>query len=291
MFVDIKGCKLFFDVYGSKLKILPDRIIEKPTLIVLHGAHGMVDHTLYVKFWSQLGDLAQVILIDQRGCGRSDPADSSQWNLTTWAEDLHLFCQALHIDQPIIAGISMGGHVMCEYVKHYTHEAAGFIFCNTEARVVLEDICALMEKKGGREVGEIARLQFTASTPEIQKAFQAKCVPHYAKNAYSPQEIQRCKQRPEVFTHFTKTEALKFNFLDHLHKITSPSLFMVGEESPLHPPARALEMAAAIRTGLAQVHIFKGAGAPVYNDSPEEALNVVRDFIQKIAEETLAHAR
>lgn len=73
--------------------------------------------------------------------------------------------------------------------------------------------------------------------------------------------------------------------------IEKPSLFMVGEESPLHPPARALEMAAAIRTGLAQVHIFKGAGAPVYNDSLEEALNVVRDFIQKIAEETLAHAR
>ncbi|MDO8955090.1 MAG: hypothetical protein Q7V63_09625 [Gammaproteobacteria bacterium] len=40
MHININGCKLFFDVYGSKLKILPTEVKEKPTLIVLHGGHG-----------------------------------------------------------------------------------------------------------------------------------------------------------------------------------------------------------------------------------------------------------
>jgi pimeloyl-ACP methyl ester carboxylesterase len=73
--IKINNCNLFFDVYGSKLKITSDKVIEKPTLIVLHGGHGMVDHTLYVEF----------------------------------------LCRTVGIKKPIVAGISMDGHVMCEY--------------------------------------------------------------------------------------------------------------------------------------------------------------------------------
>src|SRR5579864_7404108 len=111
MHIKINNCNLFFDVYGSKLNITPNSVIEKPSLIVLHGGHGMADHTLYVEFWSQFSDLAQVIFLDQRGCGRSEHRNSKEWNLKYWGEDLYQFCLALNIEKPIIAGVSMGGHV------------------------------------------------------------------------------------------------------------------------------------------------------------------------------------
>ena len=104
MKIKINDTNLFYDVYGSKLSILEDSVIEKPTMIVLHGGHGFADHTLYVEFWSQFSTIAQVVFLDQRGCGRSDRAQPDEWNLAHWAEDLFQFCKALGIEKPIIAG-------------------------------------------------------------------------------------------------------------------------------------------------------------------------------------------
>ncbi|MCP3680965.1 MAG: hypothetical protein GY782_12210 [Gammaproteobacteria bacterium] len=73
-----------------------------------------------------------------------------------------------------------------------------------------------------------------------------------------------------------------FNYLEQLHKIQCPSLFMIGEDSPGHPPAAAEEMIAKVRADLVTKHLFNHAGAPVYKDSPEESYQVVRQFLQKL---------
>src|SRR3990167_6770811 len=95
--IKIGNTKLFFDVYGSKLKVRDTDVIEKQTLILLHGGHGFADHTLYVEFWSQFADIAQVIFLDQRGCGRSDKRNQDEWNLQQWGKDVHDFCLQLGI--------------------------------------------------------------------------------------------------------------------------------------------------------------------------------------------------
>lgn len=279
MHISINGCKLFFDTYGSKLAIKSKIVVEKPSLIVLHGAHGMVDHSLYVEFWSQFSDMAQVILIDQRGCGRSDQRQFNEWNLKQWAQDLYDFCQTLAITKPIIAGISMGGHVMCEYINRFPEHAGGLIFCNTEARFILEDVCNELAKRGGEKIAEIARLQFTHPTPEIAEQYKKLCIPYYAKNAYSSIELARCIKNQAVFDHYCRNEMLSFNYLDALAKIQCPTLLMVGEESPFHVLARAEEMAKSIAPQWVKLKIFTEAGAPVYKDKPEEAYSVVKNFL------------
>jgi len=283
MFVTINGCRLFFDVYGSKLDVQPTIVQEKPTLIVLHGGHGMVDHTLYVEFWSQFADIAQIIFLDQRGCGRSDERNPAEWNLQYWADDLYQFCQALGIKTPILAGVSMGGHVMCEYIRHHADMLGGLIFCNTEACFVLDDVCNKLTELGGIEIAEITRQQFTNPTPEMAKAYQEKCIKHYAKNAYTSVEIGRCKQHIEILSHFYKNHIQNFNYLPDLKNIKCPTLLMVGEASPFHLPIRAEEMAAEIASKWVTMHVFKKAGAPVYKDSPEESASIVRGFLIEYA--------
>jgi pimeloyl-ACP methyl ester carboxylesterase len=281
--IKINNCNLFFDVYGSKLKITSDKVIEKPTLIVLHGGHGMADHTLYIEFWSQFSDIAQVIFLDQRGCGRSDHRSAEEWNLKNWGEDLYQFCSALNIKNPIIAGVSMGGHVMCEYVSHYPEQPAGLIFCNTEARFVLDDVCAELERRGGKHIAELARKQFTQPTAEISAQYEKECVPYYAKNAYTSAEVKRCLQHKEVFDHFCKNEMQKFDYLNELSKIKCPTLLMVGADSPLHVTKRAEEMRDKINSEYVKMEIFKEAGAPVYKDKPEEAYQVIKEFLLQFA--------
>jgi pimeloyl-ACP methyl ester carboxylesterase len=284
MFITINGCKLFFDVYGSKLRVTKDAVQEKPTLIVLHGGHGFADHTLYVEFWSQFSDLVQVILLDQRGGGRSDHRDSTEWNLNHWGKDVYLFCEALGIKNPIIAGVSMGGHVMCEYIRHYPEHPGGLIFCNTEAQMVLDDICEEMRKKGGDKVAEITRRQYTNPTPESAADYTKYCIPYYAKNAYSPVELNRCIKNIPVFNHYIKNEVLKLNYLDDMQKIKCPTLFMVGGDSPVHLPKFAKAMADRMDKKFVNMKVFEGAGAAVYKDSPEEAFLVVKAFLEKYAE-------
>ena len=278
----INNTNLFFDVYGSSLSVNKDAVTQKPTLLVLHGAHGVVDHTLYVKFWSQFSDVAQVVFLDQRGCGRSDKTSSAEWCLKSWGRDIVDFCEALSITKPIVAGVSMGGHVMCEYISQFPEHPSGLIFCNTEAKFDVEVMVDKMSELGGAEIGEICRKNFTKPTPEIVQQYKKHCIPFYAKNAYTAEQINRCIQRPEIFEHYCKYGMKTFNYLDQLCKVSCPTLLMVGAESPLHPPSSAKAMAERIQPDLLTYHEFKGAGAPVYNDAPEEAKQVVLGFLSHL---------
>jgi pimeloyl-ACP methyl ester carboxylesterase len=281
MFIEVNGTKLFFDVYGSALKVEKSNVIEKPTLIVLHGGHGFIDHTLYVEFWSQFSDQAQVVFLDQRGCGRSSPDKEEHWNLKTWAEDLYQFCQKLDIKNPIIAGVSMGGHVMCELVDKHPAFIGGLIFCNTEAQFILDDACNALKANGADEAAKITREFYIKPSLEGFIAYAKKCVPYYAKKAYSVEELSRCKKQPELFIHYCKNEMLQFDYSNKLGGITCPTLLLVGEASPFHLPIRAKEMAAQIKPEYVTLALISDAGAAVYKDKPQESYEIVNAFLEK----------
>ncbi|MEM9243323.1 MAG: alpha/beta hydrolase [Pseudomonadota bacterium] len=199
MYIKINGCQLFFDTYGSKLDIQKKSVEEKPTLLVLHGGPGIVDHTLYVDFWSQFSNIAQVIFLDQRGCGRSEKRTPAEWHLQQWADDAKKFCEVLNIAKPIIAGVSMGGHVMCDFITQYPSEAGGLIFCNTEAQFIVEEVCQAFGRLGGELAESSARQYFTAPSPESAKNYQEHCGKHLiTRGFYTPEALTRCKQNMAV---------------------------------------------------------------------------------------------
>jgi proline iminopeptidase len=84
MHVLVNGVRLFFDVEGASL--VPDggAMREKPTLVLLHGGPGF-DHSIYKPRFSALADIAQVVFLDHRGNGRSDPGPREAWTLAQWA--------------------------------------------------------------------------------------------------------------------------------------------------------------------------------------------------------------
>ena len=88
MRVDVNGVRIFFEVVGTKLAIEGPRMREKPTLVLLHGGPGINDHSAYRPMFESLADVAQLILIDHRGNGRSDRGSRAQWNLAQWGDDL-----------------------------------------------------------------------------------------------------------------------------------------------------------------------------------------------------------
>ena len=91
MHVLVNGVRLFFDVEGASL--VPDgrTMREKPTLVLLHGGPGL-DHSIYKPALRALADVAQVVYLDHRGNGRSEPGPREAWSLargvTTYARSV-----------------------------------------------------------------------------------------------------------------------------------------------------------------------------------------------------------
>lgn len=80
-----------------------------------------------------------ICFIDQRGCGKSEKGDPNKWNLTQHGKDVFSFCEALDIQQPIVAGVSWGGYVAISYAIQYPDHPQVLILCNTEAKVSPEE--------------------------------------------------------------------------------------------------------------------------------------------------------
>lgn len=167
------------------------KIEKKPTLVWLHGGPGF-DHSIHEPFVSTLsGDNLQVVLIDQRGQGRSgDQHVPKHWNLAQWGDDVFDFCNAVVIKAPIVGGISFGGVVAQSYLIRHPEHPAGVILCDTDshmnkkrmldmfylraknARLVAGDTENSAEDKAQR-VREIANQVFTdpTDTPVLQEHF------------------------------------------------------------------------------------------------------------------------
>lgn len=280
MKININHCHLFFEVYGSKLNITSSIVKEKPTLIFLHGGPGIADHTLYVSFWSRFSDIAQIIFIDQRGNGRSELCGHSTWNLKQWGDDIYAFCKTLKIHKPIVAGVSWGGHVLCSYTTRHPEQAGGLIFCDTEARFDLPRILDGFERKAGKQARIIAEAYFQNPSPENVKTYQKICVPHYAKNPYSREEMNRIITRPEVAQYYSRHELTQFNFVNTLKNIQCPSLILAGENAPLHVPSSLKEISEAIPSQFSHYHLIKNAGTPVYRDDEKAVEKIIREFIR-----------
>jgi proline iminopeptidase len=93
MRVAIGDISLYFDVDGCQL--VPDgtAMVERPTIIALHGGPG-ADHSLFKPVFSEAAEFAQVVYLDQRGSGRSDRSSPELWTWERRADDVIDFCDA-----------------------------------------------------------------------------------------------------------------------------------------------------------------------------------------------------
>src|SRR5213594_1469826 len=107
MRVLVNGVRLFFDVEGASLVPEGPTMREKPILLLLHGGPSF-DHSIYKPAFSALADVAQVVFLDHRGNGRSDPGPQEAWTLAQWGDDVRAFCELLGIAHPIVLGASFG---------------------------------------------------------------------------------------------------------------------------------------------------------------------------------------
>jgi non-heme chloroperoxidase len=76
---------------------------------------------------SDLTDDLRLVAMDLRGHGASDhPADAYR-DSAAWAQDVHAVISSLGLQRPILSGWSYAGVVICDYLRHYGHDAVSGI--------------------------------------------------------------------------------------------------------------------------------------------------------------------
>ena len=284
MHVLVNGVRIFFDVEGSSLVPAGPAMREKPTIVLLHGGPGF-DHSIYKPLLSSLSDIAQIVFVDQRGNGRSDPGPQESWTLAQWGDDVRAFCEAVGIVRPIVLGMSFGGTVALAYATRHAAHPAKLILGNTEAAggTYRERRVALFERFGGPEVGALARRRFLDGHTDgaTLEAWVRLAFPLYSRTPRDPDAIRRAVRHPEVTRWFTRPggEGHTFDFFQALPQVQCPTLVLGGEEDPMTPIECQADLAAALPPHLVRFERFPGCGHTVLVDAPERAMAVIRDFI------------
>lgn len=278
MHITVNDVRLFFDIDGAKLR--PDGSVMRqvPTILLLHGGPGF-DHSGFKPAFAEMAACAQVVYLDLRGHGRSDPGPADKWSLTQWAQDLHAFCDALSIHDPIVLGHSLGGIVAMLYATRYQNHPSRLVLSGTSTNPVGERSFEVFERLGGPPARAAAIAFWRDPDDASAKAYEDLCLPLYTRVTPPDGYFERSVRNPAMRLYFIESELQQLNLLCELYKIRCPTLMIAGEDDPITPLADMRDIAAALPQNLVRFESFAGAGHAVFRDQPAAFCKVLRDFI------------
>lgn len=282
MLISVGDVRLFVDVVGSCLANVGGAVVEQPTILLLHGGPGF-DHMSLRPDYERLSDVAQLILFDHRGNGRSDRSCPEHWTLAQWSRDVAGLIDALGLQRPIVFGQSFGGIVAQKFASDYPGRYAGLILSSTLANFDLEAVIANFEALHGRELAELARRYFSDRTDAIADEYSKRCYPLYSVSNV-PIGAASIRYR-DVAAHFFSRggEGLHFDLRKQLHKIDAPTLLIGGDRDPVVPAAAMQEMVRYFAPGIAEHVVFRDCGHGPARDWPQQTLAMIRRFINRMS--------
>ncbi|MGH6986951.1 MAG: alpha/beta fold hydrolase [Caulobacteraceae bacterium] len=280
MFVSVNGARLFFDVVGAKFAVEGERMVERPTLIVMHGGPGF-DHSLMRPWFDRFADAFQVVYLDHRGNGRSK-GQRETWRLDQWGDDVKGLCDALGIERPIVYGLSFGGMVAMSYAQRHPEHPRAVVLASTAGRMDLPATYQMMERLGGAEARASAERFWTDPSEERAAEYMNICMPLYnpTRDPASAQARARAIRRFEVMFDFIRGEQRTMNLLTGLSGVKRPTLVTAGALDPITPLSCSEAIAAALPPHLVHLEVFDGAGHGVHRDRPEQAESSLRRFFE-----------
>jgi proline iminopeptidase len=251
------GFRLFVDIDRAGLVPQGPAMVERPTVLLLHGGPGL-DHSVYKGDDAMaLHDVAQVVYYDHRGNGRSDRGETDQWTLDTWADDVVRLSDALGIERPVVVGASFGGFVAQRYLARHPQHPSKVVLACTSARLDPEVTAKSFTRLGNETAGATAR-QFFGGDISVMPAFLEHCLPLYATEPVDPDAMVRAVMNPDLMLHFFAGEAKTMDLRAGLAGATCPVLVLGGELDPVMPPEMVQEVVDALPAELTSFEELPG---------------------------------
>ncbi|HEY0135293.1 MAG TPA: alpha/beta hydrolase, partial [Nannocystis sp.] len=238
------------------------------------------DHSVFRPFAAALAGFAQVVYLDQRGCGRSDRSEPARWNLDTWADDVRAVCDALEVVRPVVLGFSFGGIVAQAYATRYPDHPGKLILASTPARLRLDRMLPMFETLGGPRAADVARRFFTdpaATFPEYVEV----CLPLYNQSPPDADALARAVLHLDVGSHFVGGEMQTYDLRAALAGVRCPTLVLSGDLDPFATREDIRELIAALPPALVEARQIAQAGHDVFADAPAEVAAALESFVTR----------
>lgn len=284
MKIRVNGTELYVDIDGSQLRVEDDRLVERPTILVLHGGPGFDQGYLRPGLGALRRD-AQVVFVDLRGQGRSGHPPVETCTLEQMADDVASLCDQLCLTDPIVFGHSAGGFVALHLALRRTGLVRGLILCDTAPTLLpLHDDTPppSLAHRSSPEAVEVAGRLFSGDfSEETLEAFGRLVAPYYAGPRHTdvPGPIMQLSGfAREVAGYFFGVLAAEYDLRPRLPEITVPTLVAVGSYDWVCPPVASRALAAGIPE--ARLVEFPEAGHFAFSEVPQAFQEEVRAFLQ-----------
>lgn len=256
-------------------------------LIVLHGGPGL-DHTIFGSWLEPLGDVARLVLVDERAQGRSEPAPPETWTLEQHARDVEALAAAMGLERYAVLGHSFGAFIALQHAVDFPGRPAGTIIsAGVPAARHLEAVEANLAAFEPAELREQVTASWTREatvrTAEECRLLWEDQIPFHFRDPRDPRiEDMRAAAADIVFAPAVLRAAAAADYLhidveNRLAAVTHPVLVIAGRHDRVCP----VEANAAIAEGIpgAELVVLEESAHMGYVEEPERYLAAVRAFL------------
>jgi proline-specific peptidase len=260
-------------------------------VIVLHGGPGL-DHHEFADYLDPLCDEYRLVLVDQRGQGRSGRSTADTWTLSQMARDVGSLGRALGLERYAVLGHSYGAFVALQHAVDVPDRLGETIISGgLPSSRFLDQIEANLANFEPVELrkqvaASWARETEVSSTEELRK-LTAEQMPFHFRDPRDPR-IEDYNRRtagtvfaPEVLKHFASQGYGGIDVEDRLESIRHPVLVLGGRHDRTCSVDASETMAAAIPG--ARLVIFEESGHMTFVEENGPYLDAVRTFLEESA--------
>lgn len=281
----IRGTEIYYDIAGMQLAPVKGDFVERPVIFLLHGGPGG-DHLSFKRHSLALQDVAQLVFIDHRGCGRSKKTKQSDYTLENNIEDIEALRKHLGLEKISILGVSYGGIVAQGYAIRYCKNIDKLMLAVTAPSYHgFEEAKTILAKRGNAQQNAICKYIWQGhfdNMRQVKKYFKLM-EPMYSNLAKKSKQKIYSKSKTvwslEAWNQGFGGFLRRYNFIPKLHKIKVPTLVLAGKDDWICPPSQAKIIAEKIPG--AKLVLFNRSSHAIAVDEPKKYIKTLKDFLAK----------
>ena len=304
MLASVNGTRIFFDVDGARVVWEGDKEVERPVMVLLPGGPGS-SHMHYKREragFDRFKSKFQMVYIDWRGAGRSDPAPTETMTLAQVADDVEAIRELLGIEKWVVLGASGGGAWAITYAAAHPQAVTHLIVLHSPAHatnfgdtaesiarragITDEDSIDVYRRFVGGEldspVEEWAK-PLRDTILQVQNATYVDPKKHpevieARKKAYESQPDDAFMKEYDASRWYLRDFARNYRVSDIGDRITCPTLVITGETDPVATATHSEEIHKAIAGS--ELFIHPGGHMP-HGDEQDPFFERIEDFLSR----------
>ena len=264
--VDSGGTKIWYNVRG-----------EGTPILLCNGWGGSSD-SWSEEFVRLLADRHKVVLVDNRGTGRSGKPDEP-YTMEQMSGDSNRVLAELGVETAHVLGFSMGGYIAEALAICHPDRVRSLILCATSPGSVHR---APITFETSRELAKV-------SDDKLSKHDRVKALLYllYPQDYVEPrleeliaEESYDANPTPIYALKSQNAATASFDAYDRLQDLKVPSLILAGDSDRLIPPENSRILAERIPG--AELHILPGLGHGFIKQATTETVKLILDFISRV---------